>query len=108
LKATLANPHVRITNSVFFTPRRPFADAIICEILGLSVFNGVQNEIRDDFRLVALGVIGRRAAAGWISHPVLGEIRVSHLYVAARTRLHYDFGQSVRPAHREDQGSRVS
>jgi hypothetical protein len=85
-----------------------FAEAIICEILRLSFFNGLQNEIRDEFRLVALGIVGRRAAAGWISHPGLGEIRVSHLYVAAGTRLHYDFGQSVRPAHREDQGSRVS
>ncbi len=51
-----------------------FAEVIIREILSLPFFNGSQNETRYEFRLVTFGVISRRPAAGWTSHPVLAEI----------------------------------
>lgn len=50
-----------------------FAEAIIREVLSLPFFDGLQNEIRDEFRLVAIGIISDRPAAGWILHPVLAE-----------------------------------
>jgi hypothetical protein len=50
------------------------AEAIIREILSLPFFDRLQNEAGDEFGLVAIGVIGRRSAAGRISHPVLAKI----------------------------------
>jgi len=38
--------------------------AIIREVLGLPFFNGLQKEAGHEFGCVALGVIGRRSAAG--------------------------------------------
>src|SRR5580704_14172597 len=48
---------------------------IVREILRLTFFDGLQHKARYEFRLVALGVIGCRSAAGRISHPVLAEVR---------------------------------
>jgi hypothetical protein len=45
-----------------------FAEAIIREVLSLPFFNGLQNDIRDEFGLVAIYTIGGRPAAGWIPH----------------------------------------
>jgi hypothetical protein len=52
-----------------------FAEPIIREILGLPFFDRLQNKVRHELRLVALGIIGCRSAAGRISHPVLAEVR---------------------------------
>ena len=52
-----------------------FAKTIIREVLGLPFFDGLQNETGNKFGLVAIGVIGRRSAAGRIPHPVLAEVR---------------------------------
>lgn len=54
---------------------RHFAKTIVREILRLPFFDGLQNEAGHEFRLVALGVIGRRSSAGRIAHPVLAEVR---------------------------------
>ena len=51
-----------------------FSKTIICEILSLPFFDGLQNETGDEFGLVASGVIGLRPASGRISHSVLAEI----------------------------------
>src|ERR1700677_4210983 len=52
-----------------------FAKTIIREILGLSLFDRLQNEAGDKFGLVTLGIIGRRSAAGRIPHPVPTKVR---------------------------------
>src|SRR5579871_6384642 len=52
-----------------------FTEPIIREVLGLPFFDRLQNKARDEFGLVALGVVGCRSAAGRISHPVLAEVR---------------------------------
>src|SRR5258708_13993741 len=51
-----------------------FAKTINSEMLSLPFFDSLQNEAGDEFGLVALGVIGRRSAAGRIPHPVVDEV----------------------------------
>jgi hypothetical protein len=48
---------------------------IIREILSLPFFDRLQNEAGHEFGLIALGVIGRRSAAGRIPHPILARVR---------------------------------
>jgi hypothetical protein len=52
-----------------------FAEPIIREIRRLSFLDGSQHKARHELRLVAVGVIGRRSAAGRISHTALAEVR---------------------------------
>ena len=52
---------------------RPFCGDDRSRSTELPFFDGLHNEIRDEFRLVAIGIIGGRPAAGWILHPVLAE-----------------------------------
>src|ERR1700733_1978271 len=52
-----------------------FAEPVIGEVLGLPFFDRLQNEIGDEFGLVAIGVIGRRSPAGRTSHPVVAKVR---------------------------------
>src|SRR6476659_3687222 len=51
-----------------------FPAAIIREILGLPFFDGLENKAGDEFRLVTIGVTGRRPATGRIPHPVFAEV----------------------------------
>ena len=52
-----------------------FTEAIIREILSLPFLDGSQNKTGHEFGLVTIGVTGRRSADGWLSHPVLAEVR---------------------------------
>jgi len=52
-----------------------FAKTIISEILGLSFFDSLQNEVGHEFRLVTIGVMSRGSATRWITHSILAEAR---------------------------------
>ena len=54
---------------------RHFAKTIIREILSLPFFDRLQNQAGDEFRLVAISVIGCWSSAGRISHPVRAKVR---------------------------------
>src|SRR5258708_9658706 len=55
-----------------------FAKTIIREILRLPFLDCLHNETRDEFGLVAFGIIGRRSAATGIPHPVVPAVCCSH------------------------------
>jgi hypothetical protein len=64
-----------LASSATSLPPRPFfAEPIIREVLRLTFFDRLKHKAGHKLRLVALGVVGRRSAAGRISHPVLAEV----------------------------------
>src|SRR5580704_2098058 len=51
-----------------------FSDAIIRKVLRLSFFHRLENQVRHEFRLVTIRVIGRGATTDRPPHPVVTEV----------------------------------